>query len=276
MQGGGFIKYITTIESFYTSLSKAEKKVADFFLNVNGDVIYNTLLEVSKETGVGEATVVRFCRRIGFTGFQDLKLAIAREYTEEVKNDNENFADTVAENMTRSITNTRLILNKDTLDKAVDAISKSHRLFFYGVGASGIAAGEAQSRFLRFGKIGNAVTDAHFQLMYSAVCTVGDVIVAISLSGYTKDILESVRLAKDNGAFIIVLTNHTLSPLASLANCLLLTAGKESLLDGGSFSAKIAQLYMLDLLCTGYAIKEREAGQYQQKSAKAVIGMINS
>ena len=266
------MKYIAMIESCYPSLSKSERKVADYILSERGNIIYETLLEISKKINVGEATILRFVRKVGFSGFQDLKLQIAKDDKPVDESYHENYIDSITANMTNTIINTKNVLDVDQLSLGISLIEKSKNLFFYGVGASGLAASEAQSRFIRMGKTGLAVTDSHFQMMYSSLCGEGDVIIALSLSGYTKDIIESLNVAKKQKAKIISITNYSLSPVAQQADCLLLTAGKENLLDGGSLISKISQLYIIDLLCTGYALLNKEyVLNLKEKTAELLI-----
>lgn len=260
------------IESCYPSLSKSERKVADYILQEKGNIIYETLLEISKKIKVGVATILRFVRKIGFSGFQDLKLQIAKDDEPVNETYHENYIDSIAANMTNTIQNTKNVLDSNQLRMAIEFIQSSNRLFFYGVGASGLAAYEAQSRFIRMGKTGLSITDSHFQLMYSSVCDENDVIIALSLSGYTKDIIESLKVAKKQKAKIIAITNYALSPVAQIADCVLLTAGKENLLDGGSLISKISQLYIIDLLCTGYALLNKESIlSLKEKTAELLI-----
>ncbi len=270
---GIIMKYISIIESCYPSLSKSEKKVADYILAEKGNIIYETLLEISKKINVGEATILRFVKKIGFNGFQDLKLQIAKDDKPENKSYHENYMDSIANNMTSTILNTKKVLDIQQLNLSIKLIEESDRLFFYGVGASGLAAYEAQSRFVRMGKIGTSITDSHFQLMYSSLCNGNDVIIALSLSGYTKDMIDSLTVAKKQNAKIIAITNYALSPIAQIADCLLLTAGKENLLDGGSLISKISQLYVIDLLCTGYALLNKDdVLDIKEKTAELLIG----
>ena len=265
------MKYIAMIESFYPSLSKTEKKIANYMIEEKGKIIYQTLLEISKNIHVGEASIMRFVRKIGYHGFQDLKLEIAKEDRPQVHETYEHYIDEVAANMVHAITNTKAVLDQKQLNDAIDLIYNADRIMYYGVGSSGIAANELQNRFMRLGKIGVSVSDSHFQLMHSSVCGERDVIIAVSLSGYTEDIIDSLKIAKKNNAKIIAITNYVLSPVAQLANSVLLSAGKENPMDGGSLVAKISQLYIIDLLCTGYAIKNKEiAYELKGRTAQAV------
>jgi len=274
------MKYIAIIKSCYPSLSKTEKKVADYILKEKGKIIYQTLLEISQSIDVGEATIIRFVRKIGFSGFQDLKFEIAKENNTENEdsenggehNNYESYIDANAERIVQTITNTKATLVQGNINLAIKMITDAKRVFFYGVGSSGFTANEAQVRFMRLGVIGNSVIDPHFQSMYSSIGNDKDVIIVFSISGYTKDIIEAVKIAKEENTKVIAITSYILSPVAQLADCVLLTAAKENPLEGGSFTGKISQLYIIDLLCSEYLMQNKKSAVLQkQKTAKAVV-----
>ena len=266
------MKYINTIESFYPSLSKQEKKIADYIFEKRGKISYQSLQEISGEINVGEATIVRFVKKIGFNGFQDLKLQIAKEDHPIIDNNYEDYIDNIQSNINDTVSNTKSLVNKKQIDKVISCIDKAERVFLYGVGSSGIAAVELQNRLLRFGKLSNAFTDSHFQIMNASITNSRDLIIAISLSGATQDLIDSLVIAKKNKVKIISITNHILSPVAKLSDKVLLTAGRETLLDGGSLIGKISQLYIIDILCTGYALKNKELTmKMKQNMAKSIL-----
>lgn len=266
------MKYINIIESFYPSLSKQEKKVANYIFERRGQISYQSLQEIAKKINVGEATIVRFVKKVGFSGFQDLKLQIAKEDYPMIETNYEDYFDIIQANINETVENTKSLIDKKQLNRAIGRIEKADRIFVYGVGASGIAALELQNKLLRFGKVVNAYTDSHFQIMNASITTSKDVIIAISLSGRTQDIIDSLEIAKKNRTKIIVITNHILSPIAQLADEVLLTAGRETLLDGGSLISKISQLYVIDVLCTGYALKNKEnALRMKHSTAQSIV-----
>lgn len=266
------MKYINIIESFYPSLSKQEKKVADYILEEKGKISYQSLQEIGRKINVGEATIVRFVKKIGFNGFQDLKINIAKEDFPMIETTYEDYIDNIEANINNTIANTKLLIDRKQLDKSINLIAKAERLFLYGVGSSGLAVQELQNKLLRFGKISLSYTDTHFQVMSAAVTGKNDVVIAVTLSGETPDILETLTVAKKNKSKIIVITNHILSAAAQMANHVLLTAGRETLIDGGSLIAKMSQLYIIDVLCTGYALQNKdESLKMKHNTAEAVV-----
>lgn len=257
------MKYKSLIESFYPSFSKQEKKIADYILNDKEDTIsFMPINEISKKILVSEATIVRFVKKLGFKGFIQFKLEIAKESVKKEKNSSKkNYIENISENIFKTITETKSLVDKKQIDKAVDIINKAENMYIYGLGSSGEAALEMQNRFLRFGRHSHNVNDSHYQVMYSATVTEKDVIVAISLSGETIDLIYPLMEAKKRKCPIIAITNYIMSPVSKLSDITLLTAGRETPLDGGSLVAKISQLYVIDILATGYALKNKSTAQ---------------
>lgn len=264
------MKIIATIESLFPALSKTDKKIAKYVLEQFEKIGYQTLQEISQHLKVGEASILRFCRKIGLSGFNELKLVVSKEDNKEEVF--QNYTDHIRTSIHQTIDYTYAMQNIDLLNEAVYTIYKSKRLFLYGVGSSGISAQEAQSKFLRYGKLCFMLQDSHFQMMSASITKEDDVIVIFSLSGYTKEIVEVAQIAKQNNTKIIAITNHMLSPLAKLADIVLISMGKESPMTGGSLSAKISQLYIVDILSTGYRLIDKEQANLMKiKTAKAIL-----
>src|SRR5699024_9975867 len=117
-----------------------------------------------------------------------------------------------------------------------------------------------------------AYNDAHFQSQVASIMTDKDVVVAMSLSGRTKDIIDSVTLAKINGAKIIVLSNTTISPLSKLADVLLQTPVNE-FINGESIEGKIAQLSICETIVRGYELAHKsDVLDIREKITRSIIG----
>ncbi|WP_064615270.1 MurR/RpiR family transcriptional regulator [Streptobacillus moniliformis] len=267
------MKYITLIQSFYPSFSKQEIKVADYVIKEKDAICFMPLHEITKKINLSEATIVRFVKKIGFKGFIDFKLEVAREIAtiEDERNTKEHYIENIEYNIIETIKNTKNLINKEDVENAIEAIENSKKLYVFGMGASGVAALEFQNRFMRFGKIGHSVSDGHFQVMYASTTTEKDVIVVISLSGETVDLIYPLSIAKENGCKIIAITNYILSPIAKLSDIVILTSGKETLLNGGALVSKMSQLYIIDVLATGYALRNsKKAKLVRQGMAEAI------
>ncbi|NME06834.1 MurR/RpiR family transcriptional regulator [Psychrobacillus sp. BL-248-WT-3] len=270
---------IEIINSYYPSLTNSEQKVATFVQENLGKVIYYSVTDLADEAGVGETTVLRFCRKIGLKGYQEFKLTIAQNLSEgERDKDNSeasNFIQSIRGNTIKAIENTASMIIENDLEAAIELLNKARTISFFGVGTSGITALDAKSRLLRIGRPSEAITDSHLQAMSAATLTAEDVVVGLSISGSTRDTLEALEIAKMAGAKIIAITYYSRSPITQFADIVLLGGAKESPLEGGSLTAKISQLFIVDLLCTGLALQSKDKSlEMKQKTAKAVVNKI--
>lgn len=275
---------IPKIRSEYKSLPPSEVKVADYVLKNPEEIIYLSVSELATAVDVSDSTIIRFCKDVGFKGYQEFKLFIAQDLVVTIENINEDISSdddlkTLSQKITYSnkqaIDETMSVLNLEDLEKAIDQIAKAEKIQFFGVGASGITACDAKYKFLRIGKNVDCYTDAHLQAMSAATLNKKDLVVGISHSGSTKDVVDSCKIASDAGATVICITGHNKSPITKVADIKLLTATKEGPLGSGALRSKIAQLHMLDLIFTGVSLKLKEQTiEYTEKTAKAVIDKL--
>ncbi|MFN7251903.1 MAG: MurR/RpiR family transcriptional regulator [Anaerobacillus sp.] len=269
------------ISSYYPSLTKSEQKVASIVLQQMEKVIYYSVTDLADAAEVGDATVLRFCRKIGLKGYQEFKLAIAKDLTivsQEEENGNgkpQSLTMSIAQYTKNAIDETIHLLEEATLRETITILDQAKSIHFFGVGTSGITALDAKNRFLRIGRRTDAIIDPHIQAMTAATLGQGDVVVGLSVSGSTKDTIDSLELAKENGATVVAMTFYARSPITKTADLVLLSGGKESPLEGGSLAAKISQLFIIDILCTGLALKDKNYSlDMKQKTAQAVVGKI--
>lgn len=275
---------LLVIRSVYGSLTQTEQKVADVVLKNANDVIFTSVTDLAAQAEVGETSVLRFCRKIGFRGYQEFKLTLAQDLVKTGANvhdaiteedDLASLAKKVTAHNSHAVNDTLALLNVEELRKAVDAILGGHRIIFYGVGASGLSALDAMYKFVRIGLPVQAIHDPHIGAMTASLLTDRDVVVGISFSGSTKDTVDIIRLAKESGAYVICMTNYARSPIVKFADAVLLTASKENPLQGGALTSKIAQIHVLDILFTAVAVKHKEKALVAtEKTAKAVLDKL--
>lgn len=245
-----------------SDFTKSDTKISDYILANKEKVIYHSLTEMAEACGVAEATLLRFFRKLDFKGFQDFKFMLAQEVSSvTTEADDDSFIGRVKNNVMQVIEDTSDVIQEDVLDAAIEKIERSKDVVIFGIGSSGIAAMDMQNRLMRIGKNAIVITDSHFQVMRAASMTENTVVIAISLTGSTKDIVDAVSASKDSGATIIALTSYTKSPLTKFADLVLLSSAKESPLDSGSLVSKISQLFLIDLICTGLTMKNVKEAQ---------------
>lgn len=263
-------------------LRKSEAKVADFVLANAQDVINMRIVDLANHTEVSEPTVIRFCRAIGFDGFQSFKLQLAQQlgmgsvYTQFAVDDSDTVADLrnkVFDTTIGSLLSVRDELDPDVLETAINTIAKARRVEFYGFGASGSVASDAQHKFFRLQLSTSAYTDPHIQNMSAISLGSEDVVVAISQSGKTKALLEGVQLAMEAGATVIGLAPVG-TPLNKQCTIPITVNMKEDSQASTPVSSRIAHLVVIDVLATGVARHRKpllkEHLNRLQKSQKAL------
>ncbi|MDO1605661.1 MurR/RpiR family transcriptional regulator [Lactobacillus sp. YT155] len=261
------------IKEKYPSLTKSEKKIADYILKNLKNIPYSTMSDLKDATNVGDATIIRFCQKLDFNGFSDLKIEVAKdEYSKkEELSSQETYFDINADNLKNSISRTRELIIEDNIINAVDFISKASKVYIFGVGSSGNTCAEFASMLLRVGVIAEPVTDPHFQAQVASLLSKDDLVIGFSLSGKTKDTFDSLNIAKQNNAKIISITNYLTSPIAEMSDIVLQTAVEE-FLNGGSLAGKISQLYVSELLVTGYEkVNEIDSLKLREKVLRSII-----
>ncbi|MCH1624512.1 MurR/RpiR family transcriptional regulator [Ferdinandcohnia quinoae] len=267
------------IQSVYNSLTKTEQKVADYIIVHHAEAVYSSVTDLAEMVGVGDTTVIRFCRKLGYRGFQDFKLAVAQNLMENDEHvygkidegdSLEIVSKKIANQNISALNDTLALLKEQTLQIAIEKINGAKKIFFFGVGSSGFTALDGQHRLMRLGYNAEHVSDSHIMSMTSSLLGAGDVIIAISSSGSTKDVVDAIKIAKKNNAYIICITNQARSPITKYADLILLAANKESPFEGSIFSSKIAQLLLLDVLATNAALQKKE------QSSKAIKNTAES
>ena len=237
---------LVRIKGFYPSLRPSEQKVASYILEHPEDVIHLSVTELSKRCGVSDAAIIKFCQRIGYKGYQEMKIYLAKElvsptleiYGEIERNDEiKTVKEKIFRMNTQALQDTRKLLDDDALEQAANAIAGATKVNIYGVGASGFVAMDAQLKLLRIGIEATSFYDAHVQTYLAALLSPGDVALAISDSGNTKDVVRALLVAKERGAKTICITSAPDSAVSKAADIKLYTAATESIFRSGAIAS---------------------------------------
>ncbi|WYP25932.1 MurR/RpiR family transcriptional regulator [Alkalihalobacillus sp. FSL W8-0930] len=248
------------IESKKGTITASERKIINQ-LNQHDKPFLLSMNELSLLSNVSEPSVVRLYRKLGYASYQELKVALAQELAESKTNATEtndiqvgDQADVVFEKISDQISSalsmTQDQMNVTTIEQAILALQQAKRLYFFGQGLSGTIAEDGAHKFMRLGETTLSVKDPHYQAIYASHMNEQDVVVAISHSGETVDIIDVVEIAKNNGAKIIVITSNRNTTLASMANFLLLTQAAETTKRSDAMVSRIVQLTLIDTLYT--------------------------
>ena len=235
----------------------AEKAVAAYVLSHPEQVMNMSVSEAARDIEVGESTVIRFCRALGYKGYQEFKLRLAQDLVEPVEfiHENISFADNsielaqkVFQTNIKAVEDTSRVLDPEMIEVAARALAGARKVDIYGVGYSSFTALDAKLKLARLGLIADAYGDAHLQAMAAASLAKGDVAVGISHSGSTRDVVDALNAARKCGAITISITNFSPSPITRISDLVLLTASPESPLGGEVLTSRIAQLCVIDVL----------------------------
>lgn len=249
---------IPKIHSYYESMSKTEKRIADYVFKNASEIIYMTIMRFAENAKVSDASIVRFCRKLEFSSFQSFKLALGLEIasTSEDKSDSdleirdddtlEALIDKTWKVNVETLNETKNFLDTALLEESCRIIRDSSKIFFVGSGMSQITAQYSAVTFARIGLNAISYENSHFQSMQAALLTENDCVVAISYSGTTRDTCKVAKIAKEAGARVICITYHGGSPITEIADVVLLHGARETLLDGGTSTTKIAQFFIVD------------------------------
>ncbi len=242
-------------------LRKSERKVAELVLARPTEVIGMRIVDLAGLAAVSEPTVVRFCRAIGCQGFQHFKLAMAQQlaaspsFGQIAVTDTDSVAQytfKVFDSTVDTLLKVRDKLNLDMLDRAVRALCAAKRVEFYGFGASAAVAFDAQHKFFRLQLATAAYADPHLQNMSATSLCPGDAVVAISQSGRTRALLDSIELVKRRGAVVVALAPSA-TPVVQAATIPICIDVKEDIQIYTPLSSRIAHLTVIDVLAIGVA-----------------------
>nr|WP_272888505.1 transcriptional regulator HexR [Stutzerimonas stutzeri] len=259
-----------------SSLRKSELKVADHVLLDPAAVMHSSMADLAHTVGVSEPTIVRFCRAIGCLGFQDLKLKLAQSLAAGAsfgqfaisENDSvTDFALKIFDTTLHTLMEVREKLDSDALERAVAAMAKAERVEFYGFGASGAVATDAQHKFFRLLLSAAAYSDPHMQAMSAVTLKPTDVAICISQSGRSKDLLITANVVRESGATLITLCPSQ-TPLAELATINLAIDVQEDTEIYTPLTSRIAHLVVIDVLAMGVAMARGPSLVNHLKSVK--------
>ncbi|MGG5838403.1 MurR/RpiR family transcriptional regulator [Huaxiibacter chinensis] len=255
--------------------SPTQQKLGEFVLQDPAKVLYLTITELARESETSEASVTRLCRALGCKGYTEFKMALAldvqREHAPVQKGDE---IDEVVEESVLALRDTSRLLDRNVLLQAAKALHQARSVSIYGVAASATLGDYLHYKLLRLGKPAQLFSDMHRASMNATSLTSEDVVVAISSSGSTRDLLHVVKLARQRGARVLALSNTPRSPLTSLSDMLLVAAKPEGPLSAGALNAKVGVMLLVELLAVSLISLDAQYSDTSQQTASATLPLL--
>ncbi|MFA5562428.1 MAG: MurR/RpiR family transcriptional regulator [Eubacteriales bacterium] len=249
-------KILLKMQLLYDEMGRAERRIADYLLSSPPDRLPLTISELAAVCGSSVATIVRFSRRLGCAGYQELKLSLVKETVTETASPRIDEADSCYEIFVKicndaylSLERTQKTISRDNLTLASDAIAGARKVVLVGLGSSAAVAVDMANKLLRAGCDANTYADTHMQTIAISFLGQRDVLVGISHSGASKDIVEALKAARQNGATTICITGTEKSPILRQADISLITDTEEQRHSVLSLSSHFSRLMVIDAIC---------------------------
>ena len=256
-------------------LPRAEKAFAQALMEHPEAVSTMTLAEIARETGTSDASIIRFCKRLGFHGYSELKQACgaALKEQEDVYDGQVTAADSITDIMKKvfqsnvqTLQNT-MVMADDSYQKAVDALVNARSIHFFGVGDAFAAAQFAFMKFCRLGIISSAHSDVMMQFTVANNLGAGDVALAVSYEGRSRNVVQAMSIAKKRGATTIAITKMSKSPLLKYTDIPLYIAISDLSVDRNKVTRRVADQFILDVLYLGYiSQKQKDFSKYLKRN----------
>ncbi|ALE96563.1 Uncharacterized HTH-type transcriptional regulator ybbH [Serratia marcescens] len=263
MSDSRYMNTLDKIQSHLELLSKSERKVAEVILASPQTAIHSSIATLARMADVSEPTVNRFCRRLDTKGFPDFKLHLAQSLANGTPYVNRNveeddsvdaYTSKIFESVMASLDTVKANLDIAAINRAVDLLTQAKKISFFGLGASAAVAHDAMNKFFRFNIPVVYFDDIVMQRMSCMNSGEGDVVVLISHTGRTKNLVEMAHLARENDATVLAITSRD-TPLAQAATLALLLDVPEDTDVYMPMVSRIAQLTLIDVLATGFTLR---------------------
>jgi DNA-binding MurR/RpiR family transcriptional regulator len=262
---------LTRIRALQDSLTPSELAVARLISADTAAVLGLSVEVLAARAGVSTASVMRLCRSLGFSGFRELKLALAleRRLLPAADTEQEIMPDDSPLQVARKVLAAEACALHETLDlideaalnQAVATLAGANRIELYGMGSSAPVVLDAYYRLMRLGLPVSSPPDSHMQSVSAALLKPGDAVLVVSHVGRTTGVLNAARRARAVGATVVALTSFLRSPLLDIAHIHLVTAVREASTRVEAMAARTAHLGLIDTLCVSLALRLQERAQ---------------
>ncbi len=263
-QGGMCAAMSVRLQSVQGRYGAAEDRVIQYFCRRGLEILSVPLPEIASSCSVSPATVVRVCQHMGYAGLKDYRIALAQEKaSEEPVSSSIEWDDAdatligkVLRGCLNSLEGSAATLNAGEVTRAADAMLSASNIDVYAVGGSVPIASYLRHQLMKLGIRSSVYTDATTILLSQSQRKKGEVVIAISCSGMTANVVSALQSARKQKAVTVALTNDPLSTLAQSSDILLLTTGNRFLGDDFNTYSRLAQLAVVDILYAALAVRK--------------------
>ncbi|SJZ55702.1 transcriptional regulator, RpiR family [Pilibacter termitis] len=273
------------IQEKLNDFTDVERRIAEYILQNSKEVLTMSTQKLAKKCGVSPAAIIRFSRNMGLGGFPDLKIHLSANLSENTSDvllreveENAEIAEikrNIQHRMERMGKKTSELLDDQMILSAEEKIDHAQTVYVYGIGASSLVAQDIAQKFIRIGKQALFFADLHLLVTAMLAQSETRVLVLISNTGETAEVLRAAKIAKENEIDLIAITGHAESTLGSMSETILLTATGEGFrFRTAATISLMAQLYVVDVLFYTYVSRHFEESETLLKRSKEAIQQI--
>lgn len=270
------------LRSVYPSLTKKEKKLAEYIADHLPQLGSLTLNDLAQDNNLSVVTISRFCKKLGFLGLNEFKLALVQQKNQDYnasldyhnideRDDYATVAEKIVNNIANSLTDTIKLLDHEELGKAVSYLRNARSISVYGYGSSSTVCRDIEVRFMRFGIPIKAYSDVDLVLTSASLLNEDDVVLVVTHTGTTKDLLHAIEIAKTRGAKVVIITSKPRSPIARLGDAILIGVGREVNYRSEASASRFAHFAIADILYTALAMSDLKSYATHMKNIRLAI-----
>ena len=269
------------IRARYNTFSSSQQQVADYVLSHADTVMMSSLSDFAKACGVSEPTIMRFLRKLDCDSYQVFRVGIAQELAhgsaeniyEEVSEEDTQamIRDKVIHHTVRSLEDAKEIIDAAALDHLVEMIRGARRTLVVGIGASSAIAFDCYHKLVRLGLTAIYENDPHMINILTSGLGPHDLMIAITHSGESREILDAAAIARDRGCPVAAVTSYPSSSIARLASCLLLSSSLETRYRSDALTSRIIQMTITDMIYTSLALRLGDSAQIQVDRSRVAV-----
>lgn len=254
------ISVIPQIESRVNQMTPLEKRIAQYFIADHDSATDFSSKAVSKRLFVSEASLTRFAKKCGFSGYREFVYHYQESFTES-KPLPSNLMTKVFDSYQELLNKSYSIIDQEKILRIIDLLLSQKRVYIYGKGSSGLVAEEMKFRFMRIGLVCEAITDNHIMQMNQVLLDEDCLVIGLSISGQTSEVLNGLKMAKKRGAKTILFTANNTNETAAYCDEVQLFAIKDNLSTGNIISPQFPILIMIDIIYAFFMETNRKQRQ---------------
>lgn len=265
------MELIINIENQYSSFSKTEREIADYILKNRHSIKNMTIVELAKNIETSTASITRFVKLMGCSNFAEFKMRLFLLTNKKAPLKNEDIFLNISDFYNETLKRNNGLFHMSQIQKLVEEIKDAERIYVYGVGSSGLTALEIMQRLIRMGFNITSITDSHMMIINSSVVRKGDLVLGISISGETEEVVNSLKISKGNGAKTVGVTCFKESTLGNFADEIFLVQNTSFINSDFFINSQFSVMYLFDLISM-MLLQEKHFKDNMKRTIEAIIG----